>query len=350
MVKNQHYVPQFYLRNFSCFENGKEIGLFNINSQKYVVAGPLKNQASGRFFYGKDGKIEDWLSNIEGFLATCIRSILETRSIPLRNSYDHVDLVAFVALTDLRNPVSIDSITQRNDAMKSNLLELDPNVELSKFVTDSTHEENVEVALSNVKLVIKVCGDLQYKLLINNTSTALITSDVPVVRYNQFLERKKWEHGKTGFGNIGLQIFIPLNPDVLILFYDPGIYDLGAKKQDYLILSDDNDIDQLNLLQMLNCNRNVFFNDEISKEYITELYETSKKYTKANKLIFNTYDHYHGKEGSRLLAMGSTDCEIDLRIKGLRVNSGATKIKFNESVLMLRRHAQQVRETEGYSL
>ncbi|WP_394261826.1 DUF4238 domain-containing protein [Moraxella boevrei] len=48
--KNQHYVPKFYLRNFSYNNNGKQIGLFNLKSEKFFVNVPLKNEASKNFF------------------------------------------------------------------------------------------------------------------------------------------------------------------------------------------------------------------------------------------------------------------------------------------------------------
>ena len=33
--KNQHYVPKFYLRNFSFEDNKKQIGLFNLENEFY---------------------------------------------------------------------------------------------------------------------------------------------------------------------------------------------------------------------------------------------------------------------------------------------------------------------------
>lgn len=57
--KNQHFIPQFYLRNFSYYSNGKEIGIYvpTINFFKNDVA--IKHQGSKNFFYGKDEIIED---------------------------------------------------------------------------------------------------------------------------------------------------------------------------------------------------------------------------------------------------------------------------------------------------
>jgi len=67
--KNQHYVPKFYLRNFSFQNNKKQIGVFNIENEFYFLKAKLKTQGSKNFFYGSDGVIEDSLSLIEGELS-----------------------------------------------------------------------------------------------------------------------------------------------------------------------------------------------------------------------------------------------------------------------------------------
>jgi hypothetical protein len=42
--KNQHYIPKFYLRNFSYENNGKQIGVYNILNEIFVSKGKLKTQ------------------------------------------------------------------------------------------------------------------------------------------------------------------------------------------------------------------------------------------------------------------------------------------------------------------
>lgn len=344
--KNQHYIPKFYLRNFSYKSNQKEIGLFNTGRNFFIQRGPLKSQASKNFYYGEDGVLENWLSEVEGELATCIRNILESKILPNKGSKDHIDLIAFAAITDLRNPVSIDAIMERNEIMKRKLLELDPYADTSKFVPDTSHEQNVKLSLSNIDGVIRLCSDLEFKLIINRTDTSFITSDVPVVRYNQFLERNNWPHGKTGFGAIGLQIIIPLNPRISIFFYDPQIYNVGNKQNNYLEINREDDIDQLNLLQILNCRNNLFFNEDIAEEYVSDLVLLSKQFEKANIPFGNMHDLHGRSDKSLLLIMGETECEINLKIKGVNVHSGASKVKFTDSVVMVRPHAIRMREFE----
>lgn len=48
--KNQHYIPKFYLRNFSYDGNKNQIGVFNIFNNIYVQQAKLKTQGSKNFF------------------------------------------------------------------------------------------------------------------------------------------------------------------------------------------------------------------------------------------------------------------------------------------------------------
>lgn len=65
--KNQHFVPRFYLKNFSNDKKKNFIGLFNIDSEVHIENAKLKTQASRDYFYGKDGKVEDLFGIINDF-------------------------------------------------------------------------------------------------------------------------------------------------------------------------------------------------------------------------------------------------------------------------------------------
>jgi len=73
--KNQHFVPKFYLRNFSYEMNNKEIGIYNINTGFSYNKAPIKGQAYKSYFYGKDNDVEDKLSKAEGFTSFIFKKI-----------------------------------------------------------------------------------------------------------------------------------------------------------------------------------------------------------------------------------------------------------------------------------
>lgn len=289
--KNQHYVPKFYLRNFSVNNNQKEIRLFNLKSQKFVATTSIKHQASSNFYYGKDGKVEKQLSKLEGLLAKAVSDTLTTLERPKYFSERHVELLNFMASTELRNPVRKRAYEQMSDGMMKKLLSIDPKFkdkpEFHKAIEmiEIIPKDSSTYSLSYIQHVVEITLDLHIKLLINKTSIPFITSDNPVIRYNQLLEMKASSNSITGFGLQGLEVFIPLNEEVLLLFYDSQPYYVGGKKQKNVIVERVEDVDQLNLLQMVNCYSNVYGGDRFLKPYITKLYERAQ--------TLPTFHHVH---------------------------------------------------------
>lgn len=354
--KNQHYIPKFYLRNFSFKNNKAQIGVFNLNNEIYIQRAKLKAQGSKNFFYGYDGIIEDKLSDIESELTQVIKRIIETKALPKRESKEHNDLLTFVSLTDLRNPVQIGNIKKMIADMKRRLLEVDPNVDTENFVPNPTHDEVIKISLSNTSEITQNITDLEYKLLINQTKNPFITSDYPIAKYNQFLESKNWLYSKSGYGTVGLQIFIPLNAETLLLFFDSGIYKLGNRKQKYLIVQKTHDIDEINKLQFVNCFETIFFDEKATELYVRQLFQESKKFKRAN--VSTSELSYIFKEGDdqqkiiesgrkNLFVFGSTDCETKLIIDGLKVHSNGKAHKFNNSVAQLRHHPEKLMRNEN---
>lgn len=354
--KNQHYIPKFYLRNFSYQKNKKQIGIFNINNQFFFQTAKLKSQGSKNFFYGYDGVIEETLANIEGFLSQTLNEIIESKIIPNKNSDRHIKLLSFITLTDLRNPIRIEGFKMKLKDMKENLLKLDPNVDVEKFVPNPTHEEVVELMLSNFVEMIDFISDLDYKLLINKTKKPFISSDFPIVKYNQFLEQKKWQHSKSGFGTVGLQIFVPLNSELTLMFFDSEIYKVGDKRKKFLELQNQIDVDSLNILQFINCFETIYFDEKASEDYIKSLALISKKYKRANisrsKLTYlikkgeNEEEVLKGKQN--MMILGSTDCECNLKILGIKVHDNGKVYKFDTSVAQLRKNCKKLREIKNY--
>jgi hypothetical protein len=120
--KNQHFVPKFYLRNFSYLGNEKQIGLYNTRNKFYFKTATLRDQGSRDFFYGTDGIIEDSLSEIEGHLSVVIKKILELDSPALSQDEQYI-LLLFIVLTGSRNPSKINGISEMTIKMRERLFE-----------------------------------------------------------------------------------------------------------------------------------------------------------------------------------------------------------------------------------
>lgn len=347
--KNQHYIPKFYLRNFSINNNGKQIGIFNINSSFYYPTSPIKTQGSKKFLYGFDGKTEDWLSNLEGDLAQVIKRVCEGQKIPIHKSDEHIDLLAFVAITYLRNPVLINHAIYRSQSLKKITIEIYPDANnLDEFeVID--HNNAVDISLSSIQTIIENIIDLKCKIIKNQTTIPFITSNFPIIKCNNFLLSKKWKFAKTGYGTVGLIIIVPLTPQFALIFYDSEIYKVGNKKQDCINLYNEREITELNKFQIINCIDTLFFNQEIDEMYIQNLLRLTRHIPKANipsNDVQGKQNTTTGESENRESFIHFKISEINLEIKfhGLKYSSKSIGYKFQPSVAQMRKHPASLRD------
>lgn len=84
--KKQHYVPKFYMRNFSFGSRGEPIYLFNLKSKKKILEGNLGNQCYENYFYGDDLVAEKAFGMIEGRAAGIFKDYVNNGIIPQRFS------------------------------------------------------------------------------------------------------------------------------------------------------------------------------------------------------------------------------------------------------------------------
>lgn len=351
--KNQHYIPKFYLRKFSIENNDRQIGVFNIDNKIFIQKGKLKTQGSKNFFYGQDGVIEDHLSEIEGHLATTLKNLIADNKVPKKLSNEHINLLLFIVLTDLRNPVMIGLMRESLQQVRNHIKELDPNANLDKFVPNLTHEDAIKLSLGNIPEVLNEITDLEFKILTNSTNKPFITSDFPIVKYNQYLELKKWIGSKSGYSLDGLQIFIPITSELILVFYDSSIYKAGFKKQKNINITEESDVNSLNILQFVNCLGTIYFNERANESYIRYLDSIANKFTRANSaqssLSFLFKDGVDTelliKEGkNNLIVMGSTDVETKLKLTFMKIHSIGKVKKLNNSMAQLRKHSQKLRK------
>jgi hypothetical protein len=350
--KNQHYVPKFYLRNFSVDNNQKEIRLFNLKSKKFVATASIKHQASSNFYYGKDGKVEKQLSDLEGILAKAIAETLRTLERPKYFSERHVELLTFMVSTELRNPVRKRTYEQMTDGMMKKLLSVDPKFkdkpELLQILDtiEIIPKYSSTYSLSYLQHVVEITLDLHIKLFVNKTSIPFITSDNPVIRYNQLLEMKSSSNSVTGFGLQGLEIFIPLSENVLLLFYDSQPYYVGSKKQKKVTLDRAEDVDQLNLLQMANCYSNVYGGNRFSKSYVTELHERTRMLPAFHQVHQNTIPSPYRKNGE-IVTHTIDSVKTNLILSFIYLSTFGSRFPYIGNKIAMRKHAEMVRGYQG---
>jgi hypothetical protein len=261
--KKQHYVPQFYLRNFSFSGNASPIKMFNISRKKIIVEGNLKNQCYEDYFYGKDLIAENAFGMIEGRAATVINDIIVKGKIPGRYSPEHDVLLTHTLMQHARTKYSADVTDEQTDKFVKIALAHDERIDIEDLNKITITQSNpIALPLRAMAEAVPIAHDLRFKVLRNGTSIDFVTSDNPVVFRNQHLWNRK-DLSNIGLASRGLQIFFPLSPRIMLVFYDDKVYKIGGKNKQEVLITDQKDVENLNDLQWLNAQYNVYFNDKI---------------------------------------------------------------------------------------
>lgn len=349
--KNQHYIPKFLLRYFSYQDNQNQIGIYNKNSNYFKQDAKLKTQASKKFFYGKDGLIEDWLGEIESLVAPIFLKIKNEQILPKYMSTDQVDMLFFLILLDMRNPNRKAHFQNSTKLFKEHLLlkGTDKNSHIIKEIEDyEKKDESFQRMIIKSRSLISHCMDLKYKLIKTTSERPFITSDNPLVKYNQFLEKRKWQYGShNGFGSLGAQWIIPLNTEYLLFFYDENIYKVGNKKENIVEIKEPKSIDQLNILQYLNATNNIFFNHKTGKDYVEYIASSASRYQKPNECYKEIFvPEKRDKENEEIIFLGITDLKINLSLEKVYMHSKSQRLKLDDKIVQLRPKVIEVRDYE----
>ncbi|MBJ7437957.1 MAG: DUF4238 domain-containing protein [Sphingopyxis sp.] len=225
--KNQHFIPKMYLRLFGNAD-GASIGVFNLASGHFVRVASIRDQASKPWFYDRDGEVERGLAHLEGGAARLLADILKYDRLPPPRSSAYYVLLRFVALQRERTQAAAADLDERNDRYMKAMLryelkdrEMIDNLDLVRF----KRTEVVAEAVLAAHLGTPILHDLKAKLIKNVSGRAFYISDAPIVLHNR-LYRGTGAPAE-GYGNVGLQILMPIGPWRAILFYDDTAYEVG---------------------------------------------------------------------------------------------------------------------------
>lgn len=246
-MANEHYVPRSYLRLFS----PEDEGLISRYSLVEKHGGGDYYDAKDRYSINKAASAEEYA---DGFL--------EHKQV---NNIEKVDVEA------LRKIVSGTSLSDQDIAHISQFVVLQRDRSPKAKVFHETNQEISRVVGGPVdhhwESVISLDAGERYKSLLhmgwlvveNKTSVPLITSDSPVVFYQ---EEQPDDEQSGGFSLEGKQIFCPLGPDHLLVLLDPSQFDISTQYPDTNILrrsiTDRGEIHKANMLQIMNCFNEIF--------------------------------------------------------------------------------------------
>lgn len=283
--EKQHYIPKFFLRRFSCFGDEKTVGIYQPKNGRFVARGPLRSQAYKRYFYGKDGLLEDRLSQVEGLSAENLRQVSALKQQFFPGTLHHISSLFHLLLSDMRTAAHAKRLQAHMEKARTAAFEGVKKLprEFNRLIL--SQEMAIQFAMEFMPKAMESCQDLEIRIAKNNTPIPFITCDDPVLRYNQLLERHKEPGGITGNAHAGLQLLMPIDARTMLIAYDGDYYKMGAQTNARLSFCNVRDVEQINLLSYLNCHSTLFFNHEITEVYLTRLGQQAARLPAPNQSV-----------------------------------------------------------------
>lgn len=341
--KNQHYVPQQYLRNFS-WDKRKLINLFNINlSNKFsdlnscIKTGSISGQCSEDYFYGKDLVIEKNFQNLERDGSRIITEIINNNTAPKLYTADHYTLLIYTLFQQARTKYA----SELHDEFAGKLGGKLAKIILKKIGYSGDIFDDVTITLENpIERSLQIAGqimpitvDLMCKVLINKTDTNFVTSDNPVVLYNWSYEKGS-ASSYTGLASKGLMIITPLSPRHILIFYDKKLYKTGDKRNLYANVTEKSDVYQFNDLQWLNALENIYFDKVTSKSEILRGGKRNIKKRLLNKI--NISEHKTNERGGVIIQTQNKSPNIGMNLHCIKKLAHVNETEMNDGIHLIR--------------
>jgi len=263
--KNQHYVPQSYLRQFSHEGSIASICLFNLDRSKLINNAPIKSQCSKNYFYGEDLVLEKALQPIEGQYSALVKKISLLNHIPDMDDCEF--LLDFWLLQYMRT----EAASKRTVEITEGLIDLAEATDYKMKL-----DEAVQQAMTIFAEIRGIVKDMKVVFFKNKTKVDFYTSDDPAVLTNRWhlLDERAKGHS-FGLNSAGNLLILPLTPKIVMLAFDSDVYSLQNKNK-WVEVKDKNDIDAINSLQFINCRSNIYTRSESSTDNIKYLNTITK--------------------------------------------------------------------------
>ncbi len=258
ITKNQHYVPQFLLRNFAAQQKRiYRINVLDIERDNFRPNQNVADICSQNYFYDRNNAIERFLEkNVETPAAAEIERLCS--ECPTVATTPSRELIRFVSVQLARTAEALDqALIFINGITKTMFREL---ARLNNFDEDAAERCRLvptEPRMLASRLALNGCiswlliHDLEQHLIINRTVRDFVISDHPVVHSNGYLFGQKFIN--TGsLAVAGSQIFLPISPERLLCLYDPHVYKYGQKNTHVSYVDSIETINAINALQVRN--------------------------------------------------------------------------------------------------
>lgn len=260
-VKLEHYVPQFYLRNFSIKNNGKNVFCFDKTNLKKFISS-IENIACEKYFYDfpiGDKTVEEKLADVEAIFSSAYEKLVANKDLNKLNWAERVSIAYFFAIQEMRTREMREILKDITKSLIKLLSRHKVSRELEKElerIKAADYPKEFQIRMfAHAKEFVDAILSMKWILIVNKTDMLYWTSDQPISRFNPH----KDPLGNLGYLSEGVQIFFPLNPRLSLCLCDLVEY---FPYPDRMETTDINNIIFQNHLQMRWSTRFVLSQDE----------------------------------------------------------------------------------------
>lgn len=343
--QKHHYVPKFY---FKLFEEQGHVEVYDIVEKRFHP-GSCKDLSFVRNFY-EDTAIEKEFSDIDKVSSYSLWKLVNEKSFSKLKVAEKVNVLRFLVFQHMRTPKAKKKYEKFfkyfTDKFVRDLFR--KNIGKKPFITKEWVETGTMPTIEGpffmiVLLNILIAGyfylaDLVPVILINKTDKDFLFSDDPVIFYNSFFNYRN-DLDMTYLFSPGLQIFSPLDSQTMLMLYDPKFYNAQgisiSKDAQGLLCGEINvvhesDVDALNILQLINCEKSIYFIDKNQSVYIEKLHSSLDIHAESttygsNAYVFEGRFYESDRELSEFYNKGNYGYQLHLSFMPYVSNPGATE-------------------------
>jgi hypothetical protein len=342
-LSNDHYVPQFYFRNFSPNRTAdrperRSIRLINLVRRVFVPIASIKGQCKKAGFHDYGLGVEAALGQLEGLAASAVRGLIDADAPPEPWSRDHQVLARFTVTQRSRTLSAAEDADKMADRLFKVAYEEQAKrngIDLSNYELRSRYP--VAIPLSVAAQHVSIAMNLALHVFVNETSEEFITSDNPVIAHNQYCEGID-HRGVLGWDCSGIQIFFPVSPRHLFLLYDATVYALDTKHgRRTSRIVDVGEIRTINAFQIVTARENIYFRDAAMADPLLAQIErlASRRHRKRNVTV-QSHPVADGDGTTELIHQFERMVPLKLSLGGVRIKRSMRRIPLDRRAAMFR--------------
>lgn len=258
-VKNQHYVPQFLLKNFSS-RGEKFIWAYDKNEkfsvQNQIKERAIKRVASEEYFYdqfknSRIGSYEYALKQAEDVTAPIIEKVIKTKKIKELTLEERRSLSLFITLQNLRTKGQLLQTAISMNTL-SEQLENKANIKIPEVDHKKIWFSMLEQSTSFYEILMNKVW------MLSESNNEFLISDNPVTLQNT-TDRSEIR-GTLGLDSYGIEIYLPISPSLTICLFCEKLFTNSGYLKKYLpnLKCKSENVENLNSLQIACSERFIF--------------------------------------------------------------------------------------------